>query len=51
MKIDHKIPLQELISKYETNYEKGMSEEKACEMLHKYGENKLTEKKTISKEV
>jgi len=48
MKVDHKIPLQELSSKYETNYEKGMTEEKAREMLQRYGENKLTEKKKIS---
>jgi len=48
MKVDHKIPLQELSSKYETNYEKGLPEEKAHELLHKYGENKLTEKKKTS---
>jgi len=39
---DHKITLDELIERYETNIEQGHTSEKARELLEKNGPNALT---------
>jgi sodium/potassium-transporting ATPase subunit alpha len=39
---DHKIPLEELIQRYETNIEQGLTTQKADEVLQKTGPNALT---------
>jgi len=39
---DHRIPLDELIERYQTNIEEGLTTEKAREALEKNGPNSLT---------
>ncbi|EAS01865.1 Na,H/K antiporter P-type ATPase alpha subunit family protein (macronuclear) [Tetrahymena thermophila SB210] len=43
-KVDHKISLEELKQKYQTDFQNGLTEQQAQELLKKYGENKLTVK-------
>ncbi|KAL4510360.1 hypothetical protein ABPG72_008250 [Tetrahymena utriculariae] len=43
-KVDHKIPLEELRQKYQTDYQNGLNDEQAAHLLKVNGENKLTEK-------
>lgn len=47
-KEDHKIPLDALCVKLETNLQKGLVPEKAAEFLARDGPNKLTEKEKVS---
>lgn len=41
---DHRIPLEELRVRYQTDYTKGLSSQKAAQLNAEFGDNKLTEK-------
>lgn len=41
---DHRIPLEELRERYQTDYTKGLSSAKAQQLNQQFGDNKLSEK-------